>query len=158
MDRQLKLLAAGAIVSIALAGAAFVVPNYAGGGVAEEKPVAGPSRLLITPVMLPAGSGPRALPVPEPIQLILTVKAHAARRVCALEPRIHDALIVNGIGANANARRLRAVVDRGLGADVKGDVLDVEIQPGPPILAGEVPERDVSFDYRCDDGVLFASP
>lgn len=156
MDRQMKLLVAGALLSTTLAGAAFVVPDYAGGGAAEEKPPAGPSRVLITAVMLPPGAGPRTLPVPEPVQLILTVKAHAAQRVCALEPRIHDALVVHGVGAKA--RRLRAVVDRGLGAEVNGDVLDVEIQPGPPILAGEVPERDVSFDYRCDDGVLFASP
>lgn len=148
MDAGLKILTAGMLLAAGLTGAAFIVPLFGSGGNADERPNTQPARVLLSPVIVPVGDGSQARAVPKPIQLILTVREHGVARVCSLEPRIHDALLVHGVGTNGGG--LRALVHRGLGG--AGEVLDAEIHPGPPILAGHGRREGVDFDYRCASG------
>lgn len=155
-----------ALLVVAIAGAAVVVPMLGSGpppngnqdvpdkdtpseeAAANGAPSVAGTRVLLTPVILPPGQGGRT--APKPLQLILVVEENAAQRVCLLEPRIHDALILNVKVVNRHG--LQEAIENALGAENRGLVLDLAILSEPPVFAAQTHGKDLGFDYRCSGG------
>lgn len=157
---------AAALLVVAIAGAAVVVPMLGSSppppasrdvpakdtpskeAAANGAPSVAGTRVLLTPVILPPGQGGRT--APKPLQLILVVEEDAAQRVCKLEPRIHDALILHVKVVTRNG--LQETIEGALGAENSGLVLDLHILAEAPVFAARTHGKDLGFDYRCSGG------